>query len=285
MHHFGVPSAISKLVSERLAVGKNKEAHDVFKVALFLFGGIGLTGALGLFFGANVIATHFIGNPNVAGVMRALAPAVFFVSISAVIRGYFNGMYNMKASSRSQMLEQFFKSSLTIILVLLVHSLATTNPSTIASMLHISEENVTMKMAIAANFAATLATICSFIYLLAFYGLRKKKIHQDIETSTGEYHKYSVSHLIKIILAFSIPISLASVVSAINRNIDTFTVMRGLKALLESKDFGNMEAITRRSNKTLWYFIRKNRSDNWVATSIKCCFCYCTCSNDCRCHC
>ena len=254
----GVPSAISKLVSERIAVGKNKEAHDVFKVALFLFGGIGLAGSLGLFFGAHLIATYFIGNPNVTGVMRALSPAVFFVSISAVIRGYFNGMYNMKASSRSQMLEQLFKSSFTIILVLVVHALATTNPSQIASLLHISEENVTMKMAIAANFASTLATICSFMYLFAFYQWRKKGIHQDIEKATGEYHKYSVPYLVKVILAFSIPISLASVVSAINRNIDTFTVMRGLKALLTAKDFGTAEAITRRSNEALWYFIREN---------------------------
>ncbi len=37
----GVPSAIAKLVSERIAVGKNKEAHDIFKTALLLFGMIG----------------------------------------------------------------------------------------------------------------------------------------------------------------------------------------------------------------------------------------------------
>ena len=46
----GVPSAIAKLVSERIAVGKNKEAHDIFKVALLLFGIIGAVSSLGLFF-------------------------------------------------------------------------------------------------------------------------------------------------------------------------------------------------------------------------------------------
>ncbi len=234
----GVPSAISKLVSERLAVGKHKEAHDVFKVALLLFGIIGLVGSLGLFFGAEYIAVHFIGNVNVTGVMKALSPAVFFVAISAVIRGYFNGMYNMKASSHSQMLEQLFKSSFTIMLVLLVHFLATTNPTTLAKVLHISEENATIQMAVAANFASTLATICSFAYLIIFYMRRKKGIHEEIEKSTGTYTKYPVSSLMKTILKLSIPISLASIVSAINRNIDTVTVMSGLKTLLLNLSLG-----------------------------------------------
>ena len=52
----GVPSAIAKLVSERIAVGKNKEAHDIFKVALLLFGCIGAFGTTALFFGAEFIA-------------------------------------------------------------------------------------------------------------------------------------------------------------------------------------------------------------------------------------
>ena len=164
------------MVSERIAVGKNKEAHDIFKVALILFGMIGALGSLALFFGANVIATKFIGNASAAGVMKALSPAIFFVSLSAVIRGYFNGMYNMKATSNSQMLEQFFKSSFTIILVLVVRFLATANPANIAQTFGISETNVTEMMAIVANFASTLAALCSFTYLIAFYNKRKKNI-------------------------------------------------------------------------------------------------------------
>ena len=240
----GVPSAIAKLVSERIAVGKNKEAHDIFKVALLLFGMIGAVVTMALFFGADFIAAKFIGNISAAGVMKALAPAIFFVSVSAVIRGYFNGMYNMKATSNSQMLEQFFKSSFTIILVLLVRFLATTNPANIAQMLGISEANVTEAMAIVANFASTLAALCSFTYLFAFYNKRKKNIWKDINEAKGTYKKYSKKEIIKTILKFSIPISLASVVAAINRNIDTVTVINGLKTLLENQNFGTAEAIT-----------------------------------------
>lgn len=240
----GVPSAISKLVSERIALGKNKEAHDIFKVALMLFGAIGLTGTLLLFLGAEVIATSWIGNPAVTGVMKALSPAIFFVAISAVVRGYFNGMYNMKATSNSQVLEQFFKSSFTIILVLVVRFLATTNPTSIANFFNISEANATEAMAVAANFASTLAAFCSFIYLFAFYNKRKKEIWKDINEAKGTYEKHAKKDIIKTILKFSIPISLASIVSAINRNIDTFTVIGGVKKLLTRRMFGTADMIT-----------------------------------------
>lgn len=240
----GVPSAIAKLVSERIAVGKNREAHDIFKVALLLFGLIGGIGTLGLFWGAEFIATNFIGNPSVAGVMKALSPAVFFVAVAAVIRGYFNGMYNMKATSNSQIFEQFFKSSFTIILVLMIRFIATANPTNIARILNISENNVTEAMAIGANFASTLAAFCSFIYLFMFYNKRKKEIWNDINSSKGTYEKYSKRRIMKTILKFSVPISLASIVAAINRNIDTVTVINGVKTLLENKMFGTVDAIT-----------------------------------------
>ena len=80
--------------------GKNREAHDIFKAALILFGIIGLVGSSILFFGARAIADK-MGNSDVEGIMVALSPAIFFVAISAVVRGYFNGMYNMKVSSHS----------------------------------------------------------------------------------------------------------------------------------------------------------------------------------------
>ena len=60
----GVPSAISKLVSERVAVGDNKGAHRIFKIAFATFAIIGLIGSLLLFFGANIIANQWLQIPD-----------------------------------------------------------------------------------------------------------------------------------------------------------------------------------------------------------------------------
>lgn len=229
----GVPSAIAKLVSERIAVGKHREAHDIFKTALLLFGIIGLIGSSILFFGARYIATSLIGNPDVEEIMVALAPAVFFVAVSAVIRGYFNGMYNMKVSSNSQMLEQLFKSILTIGLVVAVYFLAVVNPTDLAKSLELSVDTVTVAMATAANAASTIATVICCGYLLIYYQRSKKEIWKNInEANEIGYKKEKKTSIMKKILAVSIPISLASIISAINRNIDTFTVINGLKVAL-----------------------------------------------------
>ena len=50
----GVPNAISKLVSEKVAIGDDKGAHRIFKVALITFGLIGLIGTMILFFEARI---------------------------------------------------------------------------------------------------------------------------------------------------------------------------------------------------------------------------------------
>lgn len=228
----GVPGAIAKLVSERIALGKYKEAHRIFKVAFVLFGIIGLVGSLGLFLGARFISANLIGNPDIEGVLVALSPSIFFVAISAVIRGYFNGMYNMKATSNSQTFEQFFKSILTVGIVLLIYLIATTNPLHISEYIHIPEENITMVMAAGANLASTLATIISFMYLYGFYVKRRKEIWKNIRESKEEYTHKNVMKIVKTILYLSIPMSLASIISAINRNVDTFTVINGLKVAL-----------------------------------------------------
>ncbi len=50
----GVPNAISKLVSEKIAIGDNKGTYRILKIALILFGIIGLIGTLILFFNARI---------------------------------------------------------------------------------------------------------------------------------------------------------------------------------------------------------------------------------------
>lgn len=56
----GVPNAISKLVSEKVAIGDDKGAHRTFKVALITFGLIGLTGTMILFFEARIYCKNNI---------------------------------------------------------------------------------------------------------------------------------------------------------------------------------------------------------------------------------
>ena len=75
----GIPSVISKLISERLAIDDKKGAQRIFLVALKFFSMIGLIFSIALYFGADLIATNILNVPDTAAVMRVLAPAIVFL--------------------------------------------------------------------------------------------------------------------------------------------------------------------------------------------------------------
>ena len=212
----GVPNAISKLVSERIAIGDHKGAHRIFKIAFATFTVIGLVGTLLLFFGAHMIANYWLQIPEAEMTLVALSPAIFFVAISSVMRGYFNARQNIKATARSQTIEQIFKTALTIIFVEIV-----------AIISNVSTE----WMAGGATLATTAATMAGFGYLYLFYQTRKQEIGIEVK-STVNYQYERVRTIIKKILMVSIPIALTAIMSSINKNIDSFTVVRSLKAFL-----------------------------------------------------
>lgn len=199
----GIPSVISKLVSERLAIGDKNGAQRIFKIALRFFATLGLIFSLGLYFGADFIAIKLLNVPDTAYVMRVLAPAIVFVSISAVLRGYFAGQQNMRPTSVSQTLEQFLNCVLSITFVY----------ACIGKDAYI--------MAAAGNLSTTMAIILTFVYLISYY--RNHKIVPDPEQRSPERRK-SNKELLKTILAISIPVTLSSIISVVSSVIDTATV-------------------------------------------------------------
>lgn len=210
----GVPNAISKLVSERIALGDNKGANRIFKVAFFVFGLLGFIGTIILFFGAHYISNVILKIPEAEMTLVALSPSIFFVSLICVIRGYFNGNGTLKVTANSQTLEQVFKTVFTIILVELV-VIATGVNTTI--------------MAAGANLATTVATIGSFIYLFFFY---KNNRTINVNSANVITKKESIFSIVKKILYVSAPISLSAILSSINKNIDSTTVVRGLSTFM-----------------------------------------------------
>ena len=153
----GIPGAVSKLVSNKVATGKYKEAHRIFKVSMLVFAIIGFIASLSLFLFSDFISTNILKVPDVTYVLKVLAPAIFFVCVSAVIRGYFAGLGTMKASSVSQALEQFFNCVLT---VTFVYALIGKEPYV---------------MAAGGNLSTTLSILLSFSYLIVFYKSNIKK--------------------------------------------------------------------------------------------------------------
>lgn len=231
----GIPNAIAKMVSERAALGDYRAAHRIFKTALRLFTIIGFVCSLILFVGSDFIATHLLNMNGAQYVMRAISPSIFFVCITSVISGYFQGLNDMRATSFMQMLEQIFKCGLTVLLVILTVG---TMPvlmqlATKATMLYSVDPTKSTPpeiMAAWANMASSLSTIVAVIFLFFFYSKRRKALAEDIKNSVDSGFKPSTKKLIKMILMLSIPISLASIITSINRVVDLATITRGIEA-------------------------------------------------------
>lgn len=211
----GIPNAISKMVSERLAVGKYRQAKRIFKTALLLFAVIGAFFSFLMYFGADFIALRMIQLDGVQYTLQALAPSVFFVCISSVIRGYFLGHQDVRVSGTSQVIEQIFKTTLTIVFVLML----VTESAEI--------------MAAAANFATTVAIVISFLYLLLYYRHHRAKLNTIPDGAPPEAPddaEHGFFRVASSILWISIPISLSSTIAAFARVIDTATITRGITA-------------------------------------------------------
>lgn len=199
----GIPSVISKLVSERIAIGDTKGAQRIFKVAFRFFTTLGLVLSIGLYFGSDFIATNILNVPDVAYVMKVLSPAIVFVAMSAVFRGYFSGQQNMQPTSVSQTLEQFLNCVLSITFV------------------YACIGKDTYIMAAAGNLSTTFAIVLTFIYLFIYY--KKRKLDTSKSIQSPEKNKTN-KQLLKTILGISIPITVSSLISVISGVIDTATV-------------------------------------------------------------
>lgn len=215
----GIPGALAKLVSEKIAIGDTKVAHRIFKIAFVTFGLIGFLSSTILFLGAGYISNTLLQIPEAELTLVALSPSIFFVSISCVIKGYFTGRENLKVTANSHTLEQFFKTVLSVIIVEMV-ALTTGTDTTI--------------MAAGANLATTLATVLCFLYLYKYYSKMRKEIAFELKRATKN-KRTRIIKTIKQILSVSIPMSMTAILGTINKNIDSMTVVRGLKSFLSEE--------------------------------------------------
>lgn len=215
----GIPGALAKLVSEKIAIGDTKGAHRIFKIAFVTFGLIGFLSSTILFLGAGYISNTLLQIPEAELTLVALSPSIFFVSISCVIKGYFTGRENLKVTANSHTLEQFFKTVLSVIIVEMV-ALTTGTDTTI--------------MAAGANLATTLATVLCFLYLYKYYSKMRKEIAFELKRETKN-KRTRIIKTIKQILSVSIPMSMTAILGTINKNIDSMTVVRGLKSFLSEE--------------------------------------------------
>ena len=106
---YSIPSAISKVIAQKLSDKEYRNAHRVFICALWYVLAVGGAAGLFLFFGANLL----LEGPA-ATVLKVFAPTIFLYGILGVLRGYFQAHRTMAQTSVSQILEQIMNALISI---------------------------------------------------------------------------------------------------------------------------------------------------------------------------
>ncbi len=220
----GVPVAVSKLVGAAYAQKKPKEQRRIFNVSLAIFLVSGGVCSFIMMAFSGVIA-NFMGNPGAQSTIIALAPTVFFLSVTCAFRGYFQGLSNMIPTATSQVIEAVIKIVVGVGLAM-----------------YIMETNGSDQMAatgaiVGVSISASVATIYLFFYKLWLNKREKKLILED----TSEVSPTNV--IFKNIITFSIPIIIGSCFLTVLDNIDSAILMARLK---DGAGLTESEALTAR---------------------------------------
>ncbi len=106
---YSIPSAISKIIAQKLALKEYRNAHRLFIGALVYVLIVGAAASLFLFFGASL----FVEEAAIP-VLRVFAPTIFVYGILGVLRGYFQAHRSMSQTSLSQIIEQIINAIVSV---------------------------------------------------------------------------------------------------------------------------------------------------------------------------
>ncbi len=109
---YSIPSAISKVIAQRLAFKEYRNAQRVFVCALLYVLVVGGAASVLTFVGAPFLVGK---NQNAVVALRVLSPTIFFSGFLGVLRGFFQAHGSMVHTSISQVIEQILNAAVSIL--------------------------------------------------------------------------------------------------------------------------------------------------------------------------
>lgn len=210
---YGIPLAMSKLISERYALKQYSNAHRVYKVSMLFCIITGLISSLCIWFGARSIAVYW-ESPKMEVCLRVLSPTIFLVSIMSVFRGYFQGMKTMIPTGISQIIEQIFNAIFSLVFAYLLFSKG-------------------VEYAAAGGLVGTgIGALTGLIFLVVTYILvYKNKIKPRLIVNRNSQNEEEYKEIFNKLIYIIIPIILSSAIAVIVNMVDTTMLKKGLAFL------------------------------------------------------
>lgn len=172
----GIPSALSKLVADRLALGREREARLIYRAAVRFAIAAGVLMTALLYVLAPLYANHVAHVPESALAIRALAPALLLFPLIAIMRGYFQGRQMMTAGGISQIFEQILRVLTAVLLAVLLITFGYTVDIAAAG----------------ASFGGVLGSVAAFLVML-YYARKLKNRGRGVQLAYVEPDKEAVA--------------------------------------------------------------------------------------------
>lgn len=206
----GIPVALAKLIADKIAAGKKKEAYKVFKVARKMSIFIGLIISIIMALIAKPLISFLELDPRSYYAVLAISPAIFIVSIMAAYRGFFQGLQDMVPTAKSQIMEQFVRmfTMISLVIVLVPFGLDFA--------------------AAGASFGAVSGAVGGLLVLLYIYHKRKEKIFGFLEKGQDSVALTS-KKVVKQIISLGVPITFGALVMPMMSLVDLVFVPNRLQ--------------------------------------------------------
>ncbi|HIU35554.1 MAG TPA: polysaccharide biosynthesis protein [Candidatus Fimenecus excrementigallinarum] len=234
----GLPVAVSKMVSQQVALGRFRDVRRIYKVAGRLFLLTGTVGVLLMFALAYPYAV-LAKNLDALPAIIAIAPSIFFCCIMSTYRGYYNGLRNMTPTAMSEVWEAVGK---VIVGLLLAWATMRYGEARFAAGLPVFGQTAATEAealsamypyaAAAAALGVTGGTVVGMVYMMIRHrvrgdGLTRTELVNSPKPLAG-------TAIAKTLMAIAIPVVASSLVFSVTNLIDSITVQNRLDTMIQS---------------------------------------------------
>jgi len=209
---YSIPSAISKVIAQKLAVKEYRNAHRIYICSIWYVLAVGGVASLFLLFGAG-----FLVEGASVQVLRVFAPTIVFSGLLGVMRGYFQAHRSMIQTSVSQILEQIVNAAVSIgAAVLIINACLGTLDWSDDTLLRSQRS---MYGAIGSALGTGAGVLVALLFMCWIYLLNKKLIHRRISRDQSRYVE-SYRDITRTILSVVTPFILSTAVYNLNAFVD-----------------------------------------------------------------
>ncbi len=204
---FSIPQAVSKIMSERIAFKRYRDAQRVFKGALLYAVIAGGIVALICVFGASILVPDSVANARLA--LQMLAPTIFISGILGVFRGYFQAYRNMMPTSISQIVEQI---AVAVVALLMANFM-------VNHFAGAGEDTLQRWSAAGATIGTGAGVTAALLFMLFVYSVNRKTINRRIardKVSVDESYQQVMRNIVLIVA----PIILSAFIYNVNGYIN-----------------------------------------------------------------